>query len=446
MKRCLLMLALFSAQLSTAHAQEGRGFGELRLSAFPGAEGDTWQLVERFRPTLSMDIDERVKLVATIEAALHQGRDVNKELQESQLGLLLTAAGCEFPQQNNSVLRIDSAADYLAVDRLYFDFYLDFADIRVGRQALNWGSAQFFNPTDPFPQVLLAEPWRPRQGVNAVRVNVPFGERHDATAVVAGNDAFTTLRAAAKLRFNWLETDWALVAAYRGDRDTGLVGIDIRGTLELGYWLEAAYLLGSNPHEELSVGIDYSFPILERAVLFAQYYRNGAGSTRPASSLPSFGGGFFCSGNAAVLPVGHHGGVEEHRVWRAAAARGVLGALARAPLAREVLDRPDLSVLSLVEAARDLGHALVGHVQKVPVRLEAAARTVALRRRAFVPHALQALADHLLFRAPARAFVLGAAARTDAIAEPSVGVAPLAVVLGHLVCARFAFYPALQRR
>lgn len=307
----LLTCALVWLHAAGVCAQEGRGFGELRVSMFPGARGDQLQVVERLRPTLSTDISERIKLVATIEAGLRQGRDNNRELEhilrDSDFGPLLTAANCTFPQPGNKFLRINGAADYLAVDRLYFDAYTDFADVRIGRQALNWGSAQFFNPTDPFPQVLLAEPWRPRQGVNALRVTMPFGERHDATAVVAANDAFTTLRAAAKVRFNWLETDWALVAAYRGGQNNGLVGIDIRGTLELGYWIEAAYLIGDNPHEEISAGVDYSFPILERAVLFAQYYRNGAGATNPSNYARSASFGAFtgptCAGST-LLPFG----------------------------------------------------------------------------------------------------------------------------------------------
>jgi hypothetical protein len=287
LRAAALTLMLWLGAPAALHAQEGRGFAELRVSVLPGASGKAWQLVERLRPSLTTEVTPHVKLVATIEAGLRQGRDLNQELQRtlqnSELGPLLEAAQCEFPQPANRLLRIDGAEDYLSVDRLYFDAYSDLGDVRVGRQALNWGSAQFFNPTDPFPQVLLAEPWRPRRGVNALKVSVPFGERHDVIGVLAADDAFTTARAAGRIRFNWLETDWALVGAYRGGQNNGLVGVDIRGTLELGYWVEAAYIVGANPHEELSVGLDYSFPILERAVLFAQYYRNGSGSTDPAA-------------------------------------------------------------------------------------------------------------------------------------------------------------------
>jgi hypothetical protein len=75
--------------------------------------------------------------------------------------------------------------------------------------------------------------------------------------------------------------DFAAVAVYRGAHRNGLFGLDIRGTLGVGYWLEAAYLLGESAHEELAAGIDYSFPILERATAFIQYYRNGAGASSP---------------------------------------------------------------------------------------------------------------------------------------------------------------------
>ncbi|MBI3183213.1 MAG: hypothetical protein HYZ28_13835 [Myxococcales bacterium] len=294
--RAALALLLCSA---AASAQQSRGFGEVRASLYPGAAGTKWQLLERVRPTLEAELHERVKLVATVEAALAQGRDLSEELERtlggSELGPLLELAGCQWPAFRNAALRVSGSGDYLDVDRLYLDTYLGELDLRVGRQALNWGSAQFFNPTDPFPEVLLAEPWRPRRGVNAVRAHVPFGELRDFTAVVAVNDALDELRAAGRLRLNFSGTDLALLGAWRG-RERGLVGLDLRGTFGVGWWVEAAYLFGAPAHEELAVGIDYSIPLLERATAFAQYYRNGAGSAEPGFTGRS--GGL----SAAVAP------------------------------------------------------------------------------------------------------------------------------------------------
>ena len=212
---------------------------------------------------------------------------------------------CRWPEYENSWLRIDGAGNYLAVDRLYIDAYAGALDVRVGRQALNWGSAQFFNPTDPFPEVLLAEPWRARRGVNAVRATLPFGENHDVTAVAGTNDALNELRAAARVRLHAWGADFAFIAAYRGAHRNGLFGVDIRGTLGVGYWLEAAYLVGESAHEELAAGIDYSFPILERATAFVQYYRNGSGVTSASAYARSaaFGtiNGPECAGGISPL-------------------------------------------------------------------------------------------------------------------------------------------------
>lgn len=271
----LAALVLFAG--AQAHPQEALGFGELRLQLFPGVTGKQWQLVERVRPSLSSSLSERVTLIATVEAGLVQGRHTGEEVA--------ALLGVPAPPHRNELLRIDGAGDYLYVDRLHVDYYGEGFDLRVGRQALNWGSAQFFNPTDPFPEVLLAEPWRPRRGVNAVRLNLPLTESLDLSSVAALDDTLEEFRGAARLRLNVGGSDLALVGAWRGENNDALVGVDLRGTLGVGWWVEAAYLFGRNPHEEVSVGVDYSFPILERAVVLAQYYRNGAGSTDVSPAL-----------------------------------------------------------------------------------------------------------------------------------------------------------------
>lgn len=298
MTRAWISAAIIACALEVeldARAQDAQGYAELRSAFFPGVSGDAWQLVEHVRPTLTASFGERVKLVATIEAGFAEGRDPTKEvertLRASDFEPLLEANMCTWPPRENTVLNIDRASDYLDVDRLHLDLYAGAVDLRLGRQAINWGSALFFNPTDPFPEVLLAEPWRPRRGVNAVRANVPLSEAIDATAVFAMNDALDTVRAAGRVRLNALATDFALVGVYRGDDDNGLVGLDLRGTLGVGWWIESAYFVGHNAHEELAVGIDYSFPIFERATAFLEYYRNGAGSTNVSTAQQLSTGG-----------------------------------------------------------------------------------------------------------------------------------------------------------
>lgn len=272
-----------------AIASDAAGFVELRAQVSVGVDGTPWQLVERVRPRFDLDLGEHAKLVATIEAGLSQGRNLQDEaertIDDSDFGPVLAQAGCEWPaDEKNTILRINRASDYLAVDRLYVDVYSPKVDVRIGRQALQWGSGLLVNPTDPFPQVLFAEPWRPRAGVNAIRAAVPFGKTsNQVTGVVASDDSFTAVRAAARATVNVKGADLSALGAYRGVLDqpaSGIIGLDVKGTLGVGYWFEGAlHVESERVYEEFVVGVDYSFAVLETWTVAAQYYRNGGGQS-----------------------------------------------------------------------------------------------------------------------------------------------------------------------
>lgn len=270
---------------AVAFGQEVEGFTELRLTAYTGVQAEVpLFVVERFRPTFTAPFGERFSLSTTIEAGLSQGWRTNDALidlaADAGVDPAITSA---FGQAHaNEVLSISNAGNYLAVDRLYVDYYSDKVDVRLGRQALNWGSAFVVNPTDPFPEVLLTEPWKPRSGVNALKVAVPLGDLDSLNVVVASDDAFLFPRVAARATVNLLQADWSLVAAYRDDAEDAVLGLDVKGTLGVGYWFEgiARFRREASPVEELAAGVDYSVPVGDQQlVVTAQYYRNGAGST-----------------------------------------------------------------------------------------------------------------------------------------------------------------------
>lgn len=277
------MIALL---LALASGQEVQGFAELRATAAIGADGQPFQLIERFRPTFEASLSERVLLSTTIEMGLSQGRDntdvFEQALRDSDLGPLLDAANCEWPDNANTLFRIDRASDYLAVDRLFLDVYHSAFDLRIGRQALQWGSALFINPTDPFPQVLFTEPFKPRAGVNSARITIPFGDLSQVQAVVGTNDTFTQVRAAVRGTVNAADTDFSLVSAYRQESDEVLVGVDIKGTAGVGFWVEGGVAFRGltedtlQVYETVAAGADYSFPVLQSLIVTGQYIRNGA--------------------------------------------------------------------------------------------------------------------------------------------------------------------------
>lgn len=275
-----------------AAAQEASGFVELRAEALAGVDGTPVRFVQRYRPTFEVPLNDTFTLSTTIELGLSQGRDTQFELErtvaDSDFAPLFDLAECSWPEPpTNDVLRIDGVQDWMAVDRLFLDAYFDAADIRIGRQAVQWGSALLINPTDPFPEVLFAEPWRPRSGQNAIKSTIPIAEKHQAQLFLGTTDTLDAVRAAGRGTLNVAGADISAVGAYRGDAGTGLVGLDIRGTLGVGYWFEGAWHVEETSYEELAVGIDYSFPVLDLLVIGGQYYRNGSGSDEPVSLLDS---------------------------------------------------------------------------------------------------------------------------------------------------------------
>ena len=288
------IVGIFLAATGPATAQGVGGFVEARGSYQVGVSGVPWQLVQRVRPRFEAPLGaERWRLSTTIEAALAQGATpqgaLKQAIADSPLQQSLDLAGCTWPEPANGWLGVSAVSDYLLVDRLFIDTYQPRFDLRVGRQAVQWGSALVVNPTDPYPQVLATEPWRPRSGVNSARLTVPLADRHQVQAVIGVDDTFSRPRAAIRATANALQTDWSLVSAYREESDELLAGIDIKGTLGVGFWIEGALHLrelfdADEPvrvTDELALGVDYSLPVLEQVVLVAQYYRNGAGGRTP---------------------------------------------------------------------------------------------------------------------------------------------------------------------
>ncbi|MEC8052537.1 MAG: hypothetical protein VX210_17210 [Myxococcota bacterium] len=291
MKGILLVLAL-SILPALTHAEGG--YGEIRGNWQVGAEGEQWQLVERFRPRFTVELAERWALFSELEVALRQGRnqldEVKRVVQGSDLGPILESAGYQWPQEENDFLKISRAQDYLEVARLYVDWYHPSFDFRVGRQSIYWGSAAFLNPTDPFPEFLIAEPWRPRRGLNAGRISIPIGEDSDLMVVLGGNDTFTHFRAASRFRTTAALADISVVGAYRGDDGDGLIGIDLRGTYGVGYWVESALWSSNWASFDVAVGFDYSVEgLFEGLIVMAQYYYNGRGTTDVTASASSLG-------------------------------------------------------------------------------------------------------------------------------------------------------------
>ena len=262
-------------------AAEPTGYAEVRASYTLGVDGTPWQVVERVRPSATADLSTNWSLQMTVEAIGAQGRyepDVAFDLVEEQIGSILESANCPFEKPES---RVSSVEDILSVERLFLDYFGESVDVRVGRQALNWGSAQMLNPTDLFAEVLVAEPWRERQGVNAARVNWAWKNGGQFTGVAALDDDFDEGRLGARATWNLLETDVSPVASFTTEME-GFVGLDLRGQKGVGWWIEGGTHLSDEAIlPEVSVGLDYSFMLRDGLLLGLQYTYDGTGIADP---------------------------------------------------------------------------------------------------------------------------------------------------------------------
>jgi hypothetical protein len=282
MKYVLVLLGLLIS--GNALAEDVLGYAEVRGGFHVGVDGTTWELSETLRPTFSGKISDRVILNTTLQIQFLQGRDMEAEVQrtldESDFGPFFDLAGCEWPEREGLDPR-----DYLAVDRLYLDMYFPAVDIRIGRQAVRWGSAMLISPTDPFPELLFNQPWRPRKGINAVRATFPIKDLHQVELAVGADDTFESVKAAARGTVNFFGTDFSLMGSFDSGRLAGVVGAEIRGTLGVGYWIEGALHIDEQLYEEVAIGVDYSFPVLEGWMVGVEYFRNGGGAGDDGSSM-----------------------------------------------------------------------------------------------------------------------------------------------------------------
>ncbi len=279
-----------------ALADDVTGYVEVRADYGHGLEGERWGLHERLRPTVELAPHERVRVVSTFQVVLDQGRHPEQEavdLLEAQLPTVVTNT-CPLPDPGEP---IDEVSDFLSLERLFVDVYGERADLRVGRQALNWGSAILLNPTDLFAETLLTTPWQERQGVDAARATVPLGDRHQVMAVAAvsrwDDDGLEGLEGRFGLRptLNVAGTDLSPVASATTEGEYFL-GLDAKGQLVVGWWLEggvhlAPLLDGEAPQLEASVGVDWSVVVLDGLVLAAQYTYDGTGLADPDDYSPT---------------------------------------------------------------------------------------------------------------------------------------------------------------
>ncbi len=110
------------------------------------------------------------------------------------------------------------------VERLWVGYQLKKFNMRVGRQRINWGMANIWNPNDIFNSYnLLDFDYEERPGADAVKLQYLVSDLSNIEAAVA-NGAYNTATAAAKYTLNRDEYDWQFLAGTYAKRFTAGLG------------------------------------------------------------------------------------------------------------------------------------------------------------------------------------------------------------------------------
>ena len=275
------------------------GYAEVRGMFDVDVEGKPWTLIQKVRPTFEISPAPRVRAFVAVDGTLVQGRDTGEELR-AYLETTDIGPTLEVLCTPVETLSFEDVRDYLTVERLYVDFTGEKIDFRLGRQAVNWGSALVFHPTDLYNEVVASEPWRERKGINALRANIAPVEAVSVTTLVALDDDMSAFEvpegddlpepedlpfsSALKVTLRSFETDWSAAGFYRAD-GRWFAGGDLRGTLGVGWWVEGGWhgdTRGIDPEgAEVVAGVDYSLPIFNRFYFAAEYRYDGTGESDP---------------------------------------------------------------------------------------------------------------------------------------------------------------------
>ncbi len=179
----------------------------------------------------------------------------------------------------------------LLLDRLNLKFSLPWADVTIGRQAVTFGKAYFWNPLDVFlafdPRTFDRD-YKP--GVDALRIDVPVGEVSGFTLVGvagrsdAGQDFGASWRGSALIGRGYTNL-WDWDVAVQGGKVFGAYQLGAALSGELGsfdvraegayFWAMEADAIPDHFDGVLGLGYRFDFDLLVEA----EYFYNGAGDT-----------------------------------------------------------------------------------------------------------------------------------------------------------------------
>lgn len=160
------------------------------------------------------------------------------------------------------------------LDRFYFEYAKGNWEIRAGRQRVNWGISNVWNPNDLFNAFAFTDfDYEERPGADALRVKYFTGYASSIELVATAADRFRDATFAALWRFHYKSYDFQLLAGRYGNE--WVSGGGWAGNIKnAGFKGEFTWFKGAFAS---TLGLDYTFP--KGTYVNLSYLYNSSGST-----------------------------------------------------------------------------------------------------------------------------------------------------------------------
>ncbi len=173
-----------------------------------------------------------------------------------------------------------SLVDNINISRLSLWLGKENRRVIIGKQRIYWGVARIFRPLDILNLTNYFEPGYERTGTNAILGYFSVGDLSSIRAIV--QPKYNIKQSLYGMRFgtNIVKNDIGLNIFHRELSKMTIIGAEITGEAEIGYWTELSYTReNSDKFTKASIGIDYSFPFYVYSML--EYFYDESGEPNP---------------------------------------------------------------------------------------------------------------------------------------------------------------------
>lgn len=165
-----------------------------------------------------------------------------------------------------------------SLDRAYVDFYFPGLDLTIGKQRVAVGVSYLWAPLDLFNRVNIFEPREEKPGVNALKMYIPIGKTSSLTGVFAPEEDFHSSKSGLRAKTLIKGVDIGLSLIRYGLRDQTIYGLDLRGEIGIGWWLEAGYFTSPEADDmKIVLGFDYTFPFKRGIYWINEFFYDESG-------------------------------------------------------------------------------------------------------------------------------------------------------------------------